>query len=157
MFGNVVWATDGSEHADRALAYAAQLAAADGGTLHAVHVVQQLAGPRVGGENARMDEPQVTQKVNAQLAEFAGEGGVHTTFQICPTAGNSAKLIAGLSHDVNADVIVVGTRGHSPVVGAALGSVTQRLLHLAPLQLVSLQLQLQLLPLQVYHLVSRQQ
>ncbi len=130
MFSNVVWATDGSEHADNALEFAAELAAREGGTLHAIHVVEKLAGPRVGGENARMDEPRVTKKVNEQLAEVASERGIKTTVQISPTPGNTAKRIADLAHDANADLIVVGTRGHSAVVGAILGSVTQRLLHM---------------------------
>jgi nucleotide-binding universal stress UspA family protein len=30
------------------------------------------------------------------------------------------------------DAIVVGTRGHTPIAGLLVGSVTQRLLHIAP-------------------------
>ncbi len=131
MFSSVVWATDGSKHADDALDYAAELAARDGGTLHAIHVVEKLAGPRVAGENARMDEPSVTKKVDEQLARVAAQRGIKTIVHISPTPGNTAKRIADLAHEANADLIVLGTRGHSPVVGTIIGSVTQRLLHMA--------------------------
>jgi nucleotide-binding universal stress UspA family protein len=45
--------------------------------------------------------------------------------------GGPAHAIEEIADKANADLIVVGTRGHSPVVGLLLGSVTQRLLHIA--------------------------
>ena len=43
MFKTIVWATDGSEHADRALDVAKTLASEQGATLTIVHVVQRIA------------------------------------------------------------------------------------------------------------------
>jgi nucleotide-binding universal stress UspA family protein len=43
-----------------------------------------------------------------------------------------AHAIADIAEKVDADLIAVGTRGHAPVAGLLLGSVTQRLLHISP-------------------------
>lgn len=50
MFTNIVWATDGSEHAERALHYAADIAQRDGAKLHVVRVVQKLPPRKLAGE-----------------------------------------------------------------------------------------------------------
>src|SRR5665213_4411081 len=50
MFTNIFWATDGSEHADRALQYAADIAQSDGAELHVVHVIEKLPGAQVAGQ-----------------------------------------------------------------------------------------------------------
>ena len=61
------------------------------------------------------------------------ESGVDATLRVVHgTNIDPADLIAGVAKDVDADVIVVGTRGHGRVAGMLLGSVTQRLLHVAP-------------------------
>ena len=42
-----------------------------------------------------------------------------------------AHAIADIAEKSKADLIVTGTRGHSPVAGLLVGSVTQRLVHIA--------------------------
>ena len=44
----------------------------------------------------------------------------------------AAHTIAEEAKEAGADLIVVGTRGHTALAGLLLGSVTQRLLHIAP-------------------------
>jgi nucleotide-binding universal stress UspA family protein len=45
--------------------------------------------------------------------------------------GGPAHAIAKIADEAGADLIVVGTRGESPLTRLLLGSVTQRLLHIA--------------------------
>jgi nucleotide-binding universal stress UspA family protein len=45
--------------------------------------------------------------------------------------GGPAHVIADAAAKESADVIVTGTRGHTALAGVFLGSVAQRLLHLA--------------------------
>jgi nucleotide-binding universal stress UspA family protein len=134
MFTNIVWATDGSELADRALGYAADIASRDGAALHVVHVIEKVAGGRMAGQfNAYLNEEQLDDKIRRQTRELADEGKVTATLHL--TAGRSADIprrIAEVATETQADLIVVGTRGHAAVVGALVGSVTQRLLHIAP-------------------------
>jgi nucleotide-binding universal stress UspA family protein len=43
--------------------------------------------------------------------------------------GPPARRLAELAERIDADLIVVGSRGHAPLTGVMLGSVTQQLLH----------------------------
>lgn len=131
MFRNVLWATDGSAHADRALIYATQLARGNGATLHVVHIVEKLANGRVAGQDSRMDEPEIDDRIRAQASAAAADGLKVNVHMTAGWAGHAASLISQVAKDVEADVIVVGTRGHSAVVNTLIGSVTQRLLHTA--------------------------
>ena len=131
MFKTIVWATDGSEHADRALEYATQIAQSEGASMHVVHVVGKLLGGRAAGQDQHADEPEIEGKIKQQAAAVGSNQGLETHVHMPRTAGSIAKQIADVSRDAHADLIVVGTRGHSAVAGAFLGSVTQQLLHLA--------------------------
>jgi nucleotide-binding universal stress UspA family protein len=133
MFNTIVWATDGSEHADRALTYAKQLAAHEHAAVVAVHSVEHLLGPRAGGEALYANEDEIKAKVEKQVAELAEEG-LEASAKIVggPSVVGAAHMIADAAREVGADLIIVGTRGHNPVAGLFVGGVTQRLLHVAP-------------------------
>jgi nucleotide-binding universal stress UspA family protein len=132
MFTNIVCAVDGSEQAVLALDCACQMAQRDGAELHVAHVVEKLVTGRVAGQNVHVDEDQMDAKIEQQMNALAAQYGIKPTLHLTAgTSGNAARQIAEIAGEVGADLIVIGTRGHSAVAGVLLGSVTQRLLHIA--------------------------
>ena len=130
MFTTIVWATDGSAAADHALPYAKALAEGDGHTLVAVHSKEVFHG-RAAGYPVLADDEELEAKILRQVAE-AREEGLNATFELVGDVPGAAHVIADTARKLDADMIVVGTRGHTRVAGLLLGSVTQRLLHIAP-------------------------
>jgi nucleotide-binding universal stress UspA family protein len=132
MFKKIVWATDGSKNADRALTVAKSLAAEQGAALTIVHVVQRIASGKAKGLTWYADEEEVVERVKKLGAELSGEG-LNTSVKIVDDRGiQPAHDIADAAREAGADLIVMGTRGHSAISGLLLGSVTQRMLHVAP-------------------------
>jgi nucleotide-binding universal stress UspA family protein len=131
MFETVVWATDGSSAADEALPYAKALASGEGHSLVVVHSKELFLG-RAGGLPVLADEKDIRQKIRSQVDELRDEG-IDARFElvVC-AAGGASQAIADVARDAGADVIVAGTRGHGALAGLLLGSVTKRLLHVAP-------------------------
>lgn len=132
MFKTIIWATDGSEGADRALPFAKALAEGESRSLVVVHSNEHFAGGRSAGYPVLADEDELEVKIKAQVEEARKEGFDATFRLVSGTGGHTAHMIADVAREVGADVIVVGTRGHAPVAGLLLGSVAQRLLHIAP-------------------------
>jgi nucleotide-binding universal stress UspA family protein len=133
MFNKVVWATDGSEAADQALPFARTLAAEGGGELVVVHCVElTMPGKLAGRYPIHADEGDLRGKIERQVAELS-HGGIPTTLHTTrASVGRAAHEIAEITREQHGEVIVVGTHGHTALGGLILGSVTQRLLHLAP-------------------------
>jgi nucleotide-binding universal stress UspA family protein len=109
---------------------AVELAKRDKAKLVIAHVEQDVAGKGGGPIPATEDEIQAEIRT---LAEEISAGGLETTVEMHNIMlGGPAHLIASIAEASDANLIVVGTRGHSSVAGVVLGSVTQRLLHVAP-------------------------
>jgi nucleotide-binding universal stress UspA family protein len=130
MFKTIIWATDGSDAADAALPYVKGLAEGEGHKLVVVHSKEVLRG-RAGGYPVYADEDEVLAKIQRQTDELRKEG-LDVALRIETTAApGAAHVVAEAARTLGADVVVVGTHGHTAIGGLLLGSVTQRLLHIA--------------------------
>jgi nucleotide-binding universal stress UspA family protein len=131
MFETVIWATDGSPMADRALPAAKELASHAGSKLVVLHVRELLVG-RAGGYPVYADEDETVERIKKQAEELRDQGFTITLKLVTALDPNPAHALAESITDLGGDIVVVGTRGRGPVAGLFLGSVTQRLLHVAP-------------------------
>jgi nucleotide-binding universal stress UspA family protein len=133
MYKKVLWATDGSEAADRALEHAKALAAEGGGPVTVVYCEEfTLPGKGGGRYPVHANEDELQEKIQRQVAELPSNGTKATLHTTRSRVGGAAHAIAEIADQEHTDLIVVGTRGHTPISGLLLGGVTQRLLHIAP-------------------------
>jgi nucleotide-binding universal stress UspA family protein len=133
MFKRIVVGLDGSDPAGHALPMACELAREYDGRLEIVHV-RELRAPSKGGgpATARADEDDLEARVRREVDELARQGFTVRLHTFSDLVGTPAEHIADVAAETHADVVVVGTRGLGVIAGLLLGSVTQRLLHVAP-------------------------
>jgi len=128
----IIWASDGSDNAARALPHATALLDGEGSMLIAVHVAQEHSTENSHNTGADADEPTLAEEVRSLVSDVT-ESGIRGALRVVNFPGmQPAQSIADIASEVGADMIVVGTRGHSPVGGIFAGSVAQRLLQVAP-------------------------
>jgi nucleotide-binding universal stress UspA family protein len=128
----IIWASDGSDNAARALPHATALLDGEGSMLIAVHVAQEHSTQNPDNAPAEGDGPGLVEEVRSVVSDVT-ESGIRAVLRVVNFPGmQPAQCIADLASEVGADMIVVGTRGHSPTVGVFAGSVAQRLLQVAP-------------------------
>jgi len=129
--GAVVCGVDGSQVAREALQTADELSRRLGMGLVAVHVVEPVAvrgrpweppGAETSAEDVAAGEALLQQECSAAGLEYVER---HVL------VGRPAERLAELADDVNAALIVVGSRGHRLVQAALVGSVSSELLGLA--------------------------
>jgi nucleotide-binding universal stress UspA family protein len=75
MFKTIVWATDGSELADRALPIVTGLARAHRSKIVAIHAGEVLVG-RFGGAPLLADDDELVEKIERQVEELRAAGFV---------------------------------------------------------------------------------
>lgn len=138
MFTTIIWATDGSSSADQALSYAQSIAAEYNARLVVAHCMETAAAHNGASGPLRTNAEELRAKVEKQASALAEEGFAVSENIFTGSAGaRPAHAIAELAREIDANLIVAGTRGHTPLAGLMLGSVTQRLLHIAPCPLLA--------------------
>jgi nucleotide-binding universal stress UspA family protein len=132
MFKTIVWASDGSANADQALDVVKTLAREGKASIVAVHVVENYATHSPTGLALHADEELVEERLKGVVEDLSAEGVDASLRTVIHVGPQPAHEIADIAKEAGADLIVTGTRGHGTLPGLLLGSVTQRLLHLAP-------------------------
>jgi nucleotide-binding universal stress UspA family protein len=135
----ILVATDGSDGGDRAVDYAASEAKKVGCELVIVNIVEGHGLP--GGLFERFTKPQsewfreLLDSVSADIlskarerARKAGAGAIALESR----NGEIAHTVVEIANEKGASAIVIGKRGMGQVEGLLLGSVSQKLVSLAP-------------------------
>jgi len=128
----IVVAYDGSEHADRALDRAAELASS-GAELVVVSAVKigTLERDPAGGTSAvdPIEAEWARENLDKARARLGAKAGSVRTVE---GHGDPADTVVRQAQDEGADLIVVGTRGLNVAQRALLGSVSTKIVHHAP-------------------------
>jgi nucleotide-binding universal stress UspA family protein len=136
----ILVATDGSEGADRAVDYAAQRAKTDGAELLIVNVVGGYGLPEKAvrafthAQQAWLAEllASLSAETLTKARDRARGFGV-SMIQLESREGDVARTIIEIAREKGVDAIILGKRGAGRMVGLLLGSVSQKLVSLAPL------------------------
>jgi nucleotide-binding universal stress UspA family protein len=132
----IMVATDGSEGGNRAVDVAAEIAKAIGGQLLIVTIGDRLSGEQMRQlARAEGNIADVIESISNQIliqARHRAERVGAPSIKIHAGRGDPAEEIIETARRENADVIVVGRRGRGRLTGLLLGSVSQKVVTLAP-------------------------
>ena len=128
----ILVAVDGSEHSMRAAEYAANLVKPMGAEIILAHCHKHY--PVLLGEPYFQKAIDKINKEAQQLMkpylELLEEKGIPHTERILE--GSPAEMISDVARTEKVDMIVMGSRGLNDLEGLLLGSVTHRMLKIAP-------------------------
>jgi nucleotide-binding universal stress UspA family protein len=128
MVQRILVGTDGSDHAGRALAMAADLARRYGASVIVATVIEPSYLPPEAAmmadriEAARRDE---AERLAREAAATVAQQGV--TVQTVVLNGGAAEQMLQVARSEGVDLIVAGSRGRGAVARVLLGSVSDRL------------------------------
>jgi nucleotide-binding universal stress UspA family protein len=128
----VLIATDGSESAQEALEFGLELAAEQEATAFVVHVAPSVDVMPYGSfmsvaPTLPHDFTEHDREPLQKAAELAAESGVNVETALLK--GKPADEIVTYADTIDADLIVVGSRGHGAIASALIGSVSRGVLH----------------------------
>jgi nucleotide-binding universal stress UspA family protein len=136
----IVVGIDGSEESKNALRWALEEARLRSAEIVAVHAWEAPPavpepGPAPGFDLVRI-LPQVQEAAERLVSKVVSEvvGDSDVTVEPVAIAGPPASVLVDAARD--ADMLVVGSRGHGGFTALLLGSVSQQLAHHAPCPLV---------------------
>lgn len=149
MFQRILVAVDGSEHADRALAEAVDLARLAHAELTVMTVIPDLSPWLLGGgwggyappvtmeDVTRESEEQHTRMLDAALATVPEEVAAEKVL----ARGSPASSILDQVGAGNHDLVVMGSRGRGDVKSLLLGSVSHDVLQASPVPVLVIHLE----------------
>ncbi len=138
MIKRILVPIDGSNHSKKALAFACDMAAKYDASLDLLHVVQAPEAQHT----TMPDAAAITAEISNEALKEAGHKVMQAAAEVVDTfdckldkqqleEGPPAKQILNHARDKNIDLIIMGSRGLSSLEGVLLGSVSDKVSHLA--------------------------
>jgi nucleotide-binding universal stress UspA family protein len=128
----ILIATDGSESAREAVEFGLELAAEQNAEPIFVHVAPAIDAMPTAGFGMAVPPsvphvPSQDDRVSLEIAsEIAAREGIDAKTELL--VGHPASEIATYADTIDADLIVIGSRGHGAIASALLGSVSREVL-----------------------------
>lgn len=131
----ILVATDGSKDAVPATNAAIHLSNKTGAELHVIHAWRELPvpvahSPRKTGYSGACEREEAEKLLEEQVGMMRTAGGSIARAHL--REGRPTNEIATLAKELEASVVVVGSRGVGPVKRLVSGSVSESVVHLAP-------------------------
>ena len=137
LLNSVMVATDFGDTSTSALAYGRNLARAFGGTLHVLHVAEQVTASAAAdfyvddlGNLQQAIEDAAAKQLNALLT--ADDLALLGARPVVRASADVARTIIEYAKAAHVDIIVVGTHGRGAVSRLMVGSVAERVVRTAP-------------------------
>jgi universal stress protein A len=132
---NILVPTDFGDGSSEAVAYAAELAAKLGATLHLIHAIPipTMGVPELGVAITASVMDELVQENQQRLDALADAQRIRTAVgEVMLKTGDARDAINAAAKEIGADLIVMGTHGRKGIVRALLGSVAETVVRSAP-------------------------
>jgi nucleotide-binding universal stress UspA family protein len=131
VYGRILVAVDHSKPSDRAVLAARDLAVLSRGEVWVLHLREREMGFKTGV----LPPDETSEEAKAAVAasvQVLAQAGVKAHGEVRNTVfGYAAREIVDDAKEVDADVIVMGSRGRSDITGLLLGSTAHKVIHLS--------------------------
>jgi nucleotide-binding universal stress UspA family protein len=132
MFSKILHANDGSEHAFHALAFAIAIAKQNNSELHMISVEEVDYMPEFI-EEVREETGTAARRYRTVIQRArAMADQSHVKLQTHVVAGHPVRDIVDFAGRIEAELLVIGATGHSPLYERLIGSRADRIVQLAP-------------------------
>jgi nucleotide-binding universal stress UspA family protein len=129
MIRTILVAHDFSSHAERALEYGVALAKGLGAKLHILHAYRVQADINLPGDLWAQVEEEASRRL-AKVTGCAESDGLEVETHL--SQRHPVQAIPDTAAEIEADLIIMGTRGHTGWRHVILGSVAERTIRSAP-------------------------
>lgn len=131
MYDRILVAVDHSEISDRAVVAARDLAVLSNGEVWVLHLREREMAAKTGVFVTGEAKDDANTAVAAAVDVLA-QAGVKAHGEVRDTIfGYAAREIINDAEEINADVIVMGSRGRGDLAGLLLGSTAHKVIHLS--------------------------
>lgn len=130
MYDKILVPVDHSAPSDRAVLAARDLALLSKGEVWILHLREREVGGK-GGMAVPLETPDDAKAEVATSVKVLTEAGVTAHGEVRTTLfGYAAREIVADAKEIDADVIVMGSRGRGDLAGLVLGSTAHKVIHL---------------------------